>query len=104
MSGMKIHECSCSFVFAVFNNLNGTRVRVRSCSIFHGKNVFVFVRVRHFSEKCVFVFGIFTKSTRSCSVRVHVRVRYSVMKSGVATDRFQISKNRYLSNYEQLSI
>ena len=26
-AGMKIHECSCSFVFAVFNDLNGTRVR-----------------------------------------------------------------------------
>ena len=62
---MKIHECSCSFVFAVFNNLNETRVRVRSCSIIHGKNVFVFVRVRHFREKYVFVFG----------VRVHVRVQ-----------------------------
>ena len=37
----------------------------------------------------VFVFDIFTKSTRSCSIRVHVRVRYSVMKSGVATDGFQ---------------
>ena len=24
---MEIHECSCSFVFAMFNNLNGTRVR-----------------------------------------------------------------------------
>ena len=41
-SGMKIHECSCSFVFAVFNNLNETRVRVRSCSTFSKKWVFVF--------------------------------------------------------------
>ena len=58
-------------VFAVFNNLKGKRVRVRSgsafkkmsfrvrsCSIFHGKNVFVFdtlekirVRVQVFSRK-----------------------------------------------------
>ena len=53
-------------------------VRVRSCSIFHGKNVFVFVRVRHFRENYAFVFGIFTKSMRSCSDRVHVRVRYSL--------------------------
>ena len=36
-AGMKIHECSCSFVFAVFNNLNETRVRVRSCSTFSKK-------------------------------------------------------------------
>ena len=91
---MKEHTCSCSFVFAVFNNFNETRVRVRSCSIFHGKYVFVFVRVRHFrknacscsfvfeifakkSRSCSFVFGIFAKCTRSCSVRVHVRVRYN---------------------------
>ena len=34
------------FVFAVFNNFNKARVRVRSCSIFSKTNVFVFVRVR----------------------------------------------------------
>ena len=82
-SGMKIHGCSCSFVFAVFNNFNKARVRVRSCSIFSKTNVFVFVRVRHFSKKvcsCSFVFSIFTKSTRSCSVRVHVRVRYRLYR------------------------
>ena len=90
--GMKIHESSCSFVFAVFNNLNGTRVRVRSCSTFSKKWVFVFVRVQYFTakmcscsfafdtleKKYVFVFGLFNKSTRLCSVRVHVRVRYSL--------------------------
>ena len=92
-AGMKIHGCSCSFVFAVFNNFNKARVRVRSCSIFSKANVFVFVRVQYFAKNpcscsfvfdifskkvcsCSFVFSIFTKSTRSCSVRVHVRVRY----------------------------
>ena len=55
-------------------------VRVRSCSIFHGKNVFVFVRVRHFRKNtcsCSFVFGIFAKITCSCSVLVHVRSRFN---------------------------
>ena len=46
-TGMKIHGCSCSFVFAVFNNFNKTRVRVRSYSIFSKTNVFgVRIRVR----------------------------------------------------------
>ena len=46
-SGMKIHGCSCSFVFAVFNNFNKTRVRVCSSSIFSKTNVFgVRIRVR----------------------------------------------------------
>ena len=62
-------------MFKVFKKIS---VRVRSCSIFHGKNVFVFVRVRHFREKFVFVFGIFTKSKRSFSIRVHVLARYSL--------------------------
>lgn len=31
-AGMKVHECSCSVVFAVFNNSNGKRVYVRSIS------------------------------------------------------------------------
>ena len=96
-SGMKEHACSCSFVFAVFNNFNKTRVRVRSCSIFSKTNVFVFVRVQYFAKNpcscsfmfdifskkmcsCSFVFTIFTKSTRSCSVRVHVRVRYRLYR------------------------
>ena len=91
---MKINGCSCLFVFAVFNNFNKTRVRVRSCSIFSKTNVFVFVRVQYFAKNpcscsfmfdifskkmcsCSFVFIIFTKSTRSCSVRVHVRVRHN---------------------------
>ena len=62
-------------MFVRVQRLEKMSVRVPSCSIFHGKNVFVFVRVRHFREKYVFVFGIFTKSSRSCSVRVHVRVQ-----------------------------
>ena len=82
---MKINGCSCLFVFAVFNIFNKTRVRVRSCSIFSKTHV----RVQHFFKNGGFKFDIFTKSTRSCSIRVHVRVRYSVMKSGVATDGFQ---------------
>ena len=61
-SGMKINGCSCSFVFAVFNNLNKTRVHFRSCSIFHEKPMFVFVRVRYFHQKYAFVF-----CSRSCS-------------------------------------
>ena len=52
-SGMKIHECSCSFMFAVFNYLNGTRVCFRSCSKFSNEWAFVFVRVQYFTEKCV---------------------------------------------------
>ena len=55
-------------------------VRVRSCSIFHGKYMFVFVRVRHFRKNtcsCSFVFVIFAKITCSCSVRVHVRSRFN---------------------------
>ena len=51
-SGMKEHGCSCSFVFAVFNNFNKTRVRVRSCSIFSKTHV----RVQHFFKNGVFVF------------------------------------------------
>ena len=55
-------------------------VRVRSCSTFSKKLVFVFVRVRHFRKNtcsCSFVFGIFAKITCSCSVRVHVRSRFN---------------------------
>ena len=44
--GMKEHACSRSFMFAVFDIFAGTRVRVRSCSIFFAKSVFVFVHVR----------------------------------------------------------
>ena len=61
-SGMKINGCSCSFVFAVFNNLNKTRVRVRS-----------------------FVFNILRKThvrVRSCSIfspKVRVRVLVAFM-------------------------
>ena len=62
------------FVFVRVQRFQKMSVRVRSCSIFHGENVFVFVRLRHFREKYVFVFGIFTKRTRSYSVRVHVLV------------------------------
>ena len=85
---MKIHGCSCSFVFAVFNNFNKARVRVRSCSIFSKANVFVFVRVQYFAKNpcsCSFVFDIFQKRcvrVRSCSVfsrKVRVRVLFAFM-------------------------
>ena len=52
---MKIHGCSSSFVFAVFDNFDETRVRVRSCSTFSRQKR---VRVRSCSiifEKYVFV-------------------------------------------------
>ena len=85
---MKEHACSCSFVFAVFNNFNKTRVRVRSCSTFSKKSVFVFVRVQYFTEilcSCSFVFDTLEKirvRVRSCSVfsrKLRVRVLFVFM-------------------------
>ena len=52
-AGMKIHECSCSFVF---DNFEKNHVRVRSCSIFPRKT---HVRVRSCS--------VFSRNTCSCS-------------------------------------
>ena len=80
--GMKIHECSCSFVFAVFNNFNETRVRVRSRSKFHEKLMFVFVRVRQFRKKscscsCSPVFALYVfVFFHPC---LKARVRYSMI-------------------------
>ena len=73
---MKIHECSCSFVFEVFNNLNGTRVHVRSCSMFSKKWVFddlwfFQARVRSCSiifEKSVFVQVRANTNEHQCSL------------------------------------
>ena len=57
---MKIHECSCSFAFEISRK---THVRVRSCSTISKK--IVFVRVRHFGEKFMFVFGIMESADTS---------------------------------------
>ena len=76
---MKEHACSCSFVFAVFGISRKIRVRVRSCSIFHDKCAFVFVRVRYFTKNvcsCSFVFKNYGKNTCSRPVRVRVRVEF----------------------------
>ena len=50
-------------------------VRVRSCSVFHQKSVFVFVRVRYFSRNqcsCSFMFDRTRTNTRVRSLRIRV--------------------------------
>ena len=94
-----MHGCSCSRCSIISTKHEFAFVRVRH---FRDKSVFVFVRVQYFTKKLCscsfmfdifekkacsrsFVFGIFARIKRSCSVRVHVRVRfYEVIKLAIS--------------------
>ena len=69
---MKIRECSCSLVFAVFNNFNETRVR--SDSIFFEKFMFVFDNIVK-EHVCV-------RSYSEVSPKIRVRVLSSLGATG----------------------